>query len=373
MKLSSSFFILVFCFTLQFVHGGLLAEPAYHPGNGSFYELIDVTLTWPDANAAASSLSYAGRQGHLATITSNEENQFVLNTFSPETLPRGFWMGANDVAVEGEWRWVTGPEAGTLFSLGRTGVGFTFWGSNEPTNWKGIEHYLVFDAEGGSGLPEWDDKPIDYAYSYLVEYSGAKASTVSLAPSLDALADFSDGGSVLVDGGSTINVQNVDFANVDRRGVMEFNISSIPDGSTIVSATLALDIIVKTSSSDSNPILQLHGYSGNGTAEIADGQVPSNLIGQSDPILNLEMINIDIDAEYVESLLSGSDYLGLLAVNNDNYQQAGFVTLEGAIAGSRYAPVLTIEYVPEPATLSILAMGGLALLKCKRTDTRRRL
>ena len=67
-----------------------------------------------------------------------------------------------------------------IFSLGQTSVGFTFWGSNEPTNWHGIEHFLVFDAEGGSGLPEWDDKPVDYAQHYLVEYSVPEPATFLL-------------------------------------------------------------------------------------------------------------------------------------------------------------------------------------------------
>jgi hypothetical protein len=163
--------ISVVIFVVLLARQQLWAAPVYYSGNGSYYELLDSQATWSDANTAASALSYAGRTGHLVTITSVEENQFILDTFSPHQIPYGFWMGANDVAVEGEWRWVTGPETGTLFSLGRTSVGYTFWGSNEPTNWNGIEHFLVFDAEGGSGLPEWDDKPFDYTQNYLVEYS----------------------------------------------------------------------------------------------------------------------------------------------------------------------------------------------------------
>lgn len=171
------FFMVVIIFVIM---AEVEATPAYYSGNDSYYELIDSQVTWWEANAAATSLSFAGRSGHLATITSSAENQFILDTFSPHLVPYGLWLGANDAAVEGEWRWVTGPETGTLFSLGRTGVEFTFWGSNEPTNWNGIEHFLVFDAEGGSGLPEWDDKPVDYAQHYLVEYSVPEPATLFL-------------------------------------------------------------------------------------------------------------------------------------------------------------------------------------------------
>ena len=95
----------------------LEAAPVYYSGNSSYYELIDSQVTWWEANTATSSMSFDGRAGHLATITSAEENQFILDTFIPHLVPYGFWLGGNDIDVEGEWRWVTGPEAGTLFDL----------------------------------------------------------------------------------------------------------------------------------------------------------------------------------------------------------------------------------------------------------------
>ncbi|MHC4180197.1 MAG: hypothetical protein ACYSWU_22055, partial [Planctomycetota bacterium] len=167
------------------------------------------------------------------------------------------------------------------------------------------------------------------------------------APTLDAKADFSHGGSVVVDGESAVNVQQVDFADVDRRGVLEFDLGQIPDQATITSATLELDIVTITSSGDVYPMLDLHGYAGNGTLEIADGQVPPNLIGQSGPILDLGVISIDLDTDYTESLLSTTDYLGLLVLNDENHKQAAFVTSEGAIPDMRYAPKLRIE-IGEP-------------------------
>ena len=169
-------------------------------------------------------------------------------------------------------------------------------------------------------------------------------SSVEAAPTLDALADFSGGESVVIDGESTVNVQQVDFADVDRRGVLEFDISAVPDGATITSAAIELDIAAMTYSSDTWPVLYLHGYAGNGTLELADGQAPLNLIGQSDPITDLGMISINLDVDYIESLLAVTDYLGLLALGDENYKQAGFVTIEGEIPGVRYAPKLAMQF-----------------------------
>jgi len=179
--------------------------------------------------------------------------------------------------------------------------------------------------------------------AFVVKYK-VSPQILEAAPTLDALADFSNGDSNLVDDGTSIMVQNFAFAEIDRRGVLEFDISAIPDEATITSATLELDIILKSGSGDNQPILYLHGYEGNGTLEIADGQVPLNLIGQSDPILALDVITISLNTDYIGSLLSVTNYLGLLALGDENAKQAGFVTIEGQITGAWFAPKLTIEY-----------------------------
>jgi hypothetical protein len=182
--------------------------------------------------------------------------------------------------------------------------------------------------------------------------------TYEAGPSMDGLADFSNGGSNLVDDDTAINVQNFAFAEIDRRGILEFDISTIPDEATITSVALELDIIVKTGSGDNQPILYLHGYEGNGTLEIADGQVPLNLIGQSDPILGLDVITIELDVDYIGSLLSTTDYLGLLALGDENATQAGFVTVEGEMADTRFAPKLTIKYHLYEPVVDISPDGG---------------
>ena len=193
--------------------------------------------------------------------------------------------------------------------------------------------------------------------AFLVKFI-APSEILEAAPTLDAAADFSYGGAILTDGGSTITMQNIDWADIDHRGILEFDIGSIPDEATITSATLELDIAVKSGSGDDQPILYLHGYQGNGTAEIADGQVPLNLIGQSDPILALGMITIDLDVDYIGSLLSVTDYLGLLTLGDENGKQAGFVTLEGEIPDIRFAPKLTINYIQYGLTADMAPYGG---------------
>lgn len=87
-------------------------------GNGHFYERVALTssyydgdgsLSWVDANAVASAMSYLGMPGHLVSITSVQENTFILNNWSGGLA--SCWIGAYqyDSLAEpsGHWRWVT--------------------------------------------------------------------------------------------------------------------------------------------------------------------------------------------------------------------------------------------------------------------------
>jgi hypothetical protein len=74
--------------------------------NGNSYELVLATdISWDDANAAANA-----RGGHLATITSAEENAFVVSLAPYSTILEGAWLGGR--SPEG---WLVGPEAGNDF------------------------------------------------------------------------------------------------------------------------------------------------------------------------------------------------------------------------------------------------------------------
>ncbi len=89
-------------------------EPIYNPDNGHYYFWIyngvnnqenDPFITWDYANEQAESLWWNGMQGHLVTITDEDEHEFVA-----ELLPVGknTMLGLSDIETEGELKWVTG-------------------------------------------------------------------------------------------------------------------------------------------------------------------------------------------------------------------------------------------------------------------------
>ncbi len=159
-----------------------VGEANFLPSTGHYYEFVSAPgISWTAAEAAASARTYFGLQGYLVTLTSQEEADF-----SGEQASGFGWIGATDLAVEGEWRWVTGPEAGIQFWQGRSnGTELTFanWNGGEPNNvGGGGEDYAHIAAasviRGGAPIGAWNDLPNNGgggAYSsqgYVVEYGG---------------------------------------------------------------------------------------------------------------------------------------------------------------------------------------------------------
>ena len=174
-----------------------LNDVDYLPSTGHFYRYVSSAgISWSAAKNHASTTLYYGLRGYLATITSQEENDFI----KAKTKGVG-WIGASDVSKEGDWRWVTGPEGldanglGRLFWIG-TGLDFTTgvpgkgpvlgqynnWNDGEPNNSGGSEnfaHILFFPNDPVHSL-RWNDLPNgggngEYSsQGYLIEWGGYK-------------------------------------------------------------------------------------------------------------------------------------------------------------------------------------------------------
>ncbi|MBK9401763.1 MAG: hypothetical protein IPN36_13200 [Bacteroidetes bacterium] len=168
--------------TITFSAGNLSAN-----SNGHFYEYVSTGGSWTTAKSSAAARTYLGYTGYLATITSAAENAFIRQVLNADA-----WIGssdertqintatgastyANQAAAEGNWYWVTGPEAGTRFSIGNgspvTQSGqYANWNSGEPNN-SGGEHYGEIYSTG-STPGAWNDLPNGVSLGYVVEYGG---------------------------------------------------------------------------------------------------------------------------------------------------------------------------------------------------------
>ena len=108
--------------------------------------------------------------GHLATISSPEENNAVLDLMLKAGKELA-WIGANDKEVEGNWKWVTGEP----FS-------FSNWAASQPDNYNGEQHYSVMWKDG-----TWDDGALfcgincfifEYDKPYIINISNAEITDI---------------------------------------------------------------------------------------------------------------------------------------------------------------------------------------------------
>jgi hypothetical protein len=147
-------------------------------GNDHWYEYVLLPtgggFTWDGAAADAATHTHMGMNGYMATVTSLAEQSFIFGNVTASTA----WLGGNDRAVEGDWTWVAGPEAGTVFYIAgaATQPGFSFWNAGEPNNCCSGEDDLQINWNGTTG--EWNDHgtpsfPND-TWGYIIEFGAPR-------------------------------------------------------------------------------------------------------------------------------------------------------------------------------------------------------
>lgn len=125
----------------------------YNDHNGNYYSAIEnLGITWDDANAAAQELIYGKCEAHLATITSQNEQDWIVSTF-PQAATGGYWLGGKQAPgsdePDGGWGWVTGE---TFF--------YANWFPGEPNNTNaGDEDSIqILPTIFGGGDGSWNDQ-----------------------------------------------------------------------------------------------------------------------------------------------------------------------------------------------------------------------
>lgn len=142
------------------------------PTSGHYYEPIEGQVSWTEARDLAAAATYEGLTGHLATITSADENTFVYENLDQDV--QRYWLGAwqdreapGYSEPSGGWTWVTGEP-----------FVFMAWLAGEPNNNGGLESFLAYIW---GDTPEWNDVPLSWNVSagYIIEYdSGGYDSSV---------------------------------------------------------------------------------------------------------------------------------------------------------------------------------------------------
>lgn len=143
---------------------------------GHTYEVIETALNWTDAKNTAKSWG-----GKLVQIDSAAENaavfKFLMNAskswsdlyIAPDGGDAAYvWIGANDIAKEGTWKWSDG-----------TSLKYTNWGyGGEPDDWQGQDAAAIgiekwpYPNGGLGNAGQWNDIDVTNGLYALVEFDG---------------------------------------------------------------------------------------------------------------------------------------------------------------------------------------------------------
>lgn len=161
-----------------------------NPLNGHLYKTVYNSLYFNDAfnEANQTPLQQGGTDtfGYLATISNPIENTIVSNLLTPYT-----WFGATDRDVDGDWTWISGPEAGQVFYRGMANQGgepvdgkYSNWNGGEPNG--GTDENYPEMLGGG----KWNDIN-DSARYYTIEWGGMPGDNLTSASVKSDYADIS--------------------------------------------------------------------------------------------------------------------------------------------------------------------------------------
>jgi hypothetical protein len=115
----------------------------------------------------------------------------------------------------------------------------------------------------------------------------------------------------------------------ESRGILEFDVSSIPSGAILQSAVLTLDV---TGQSGTTPLdLDIFAYSGNSSVEVGDATQTASAIGQlttTPGIEGLKSIPVVLDTTLLQSLVDSGDFVGFVIKVAPDFADTGrFVSL----------------------------------------------
>lgn len=183
--------------TSEFSQSGTVEGPITQGPNGHYYQVVRTRfvaadlLAWDVAKVAAEQHTLGCFQGHLATITSRSEDEFIEalrlqfvagapEHVNPHLAGVEFWVGGfqlpNQATPKDGWFWINNEGA---IAGDNNGPGYANWINNNPSDspfGSGIENNIENHlAVGRLGSLGWNDEGAapGLVYGYIIEYDGS--------------------------------------------------------------------------------------------------------------------------------------------------------------------------------------------------------
>ena len=317
-----------------------------NPISGKVVGLTFGTSGWNAAEAQA--VAYGG---HLVTIRSASENQWLVDNFSSVWSSQGSgpWLGFSDAAVEGQWRWSSGEP-----------TTYTNWSPGEPNN-IGDQDYgrfasAVWDDVGESQLQL--RTLLELAQRPPRSWSWPTAYATGARPIFGCTFDMDGDG-------------DLDYASTDRdsgqvsiwrnNGSGEFTLASTVGGCGLVLTTVAVDWDadgdVDLLASDVSPSGRLLYLRNNGTSWVLHASLAAVPYCHG---LAIGDVNADGRVDVVTTSEGTDDRTRVFLKQADGSLSAP--TLYGPYFDEAYQPTLVDIDVDGVLDL-IIAGGGVRLLR----------
>jgi len=257
---------------------------------GNQYELAGYANSLDDAIAMAGEKTNNGQKGHLLTITTQAEQEFITDTFLDEDNNRlcwrfgqdeecnAAWLAASDRQQNHRWHWIDGPEKGKFFWIGNFAgkaidSAFNYWAKDQPQNSEDCS--LIDGASVGFVVKgQWHDYQctMKQKAKVIVEYEFVSTTTTNtqtthtMVPALDRLASaitslesqMAQMSSAMVDSASnwasqldtiksSINVNQLSADDTDTRltkRIDTLNTTVVTTGTTLKSVQEAIQSVI---------------------------------------------------------------------------------------------------------------------------------
>ena len=138
---------------------------------GHIYQVFDLEMSWTEARKYCEE-----NGGHLASVTSQAEQEVIETMLSESGKAEIYWLGATDQDTENEWKWIDGEK-----------FDYTFWAAHAPDDYKKVDPQgedclsilnADFDWEKPAYRFEWNDfcNELDldnYDYGFICEWDNS--------------------------------------------------------------------------------------------------------------------------------------------------------------------------------------------------------